>query len=65
LVFIIIPLIAGSAIFGADLKKYEYLLDKPKQFLWLLVPFFGIALLIALVKIRLKGKEDLFWWWWS
>ena len=59
LVFIIIPLIAGSAIFGPNLKEYEYLLDKPKQFLWLLVPFFGVALLIALIKIRLKGKEDL------
>jgi uncharacterized protein len=59
LIFIIAPLVMVFAVYGVDLNKYQYLLDNPKQFLWLLIPFFGIALLIALIKIRLKGKEDL------
>ncbi len=59
LVFILMPIITASITLGINLEKYSYLLDRPKNLLWLLVPFFGIAILIALLKIRFKGKEDL------
>jgi uncharacterized protein len=59
LVFIVIPMVSGSAVYGVYFKKYEYVLDSPKELLWLLVPFFGTALLIALMKIRFKGNEGL------
>jgi hypothetical protein len=42
-----------------EAPEYEYVLDSPKELLWLLVPFFGTALLIALMKIRFKGNEGL------
>jgi uncharacterized protein len=59
LIFIVVPLVMGSLAYGLDFESYAYLLDKPTKLLWLLVPFFGIAILIALIKIRYKGKEDL------
>lgn len=59
LIFMLVPLVIGATAYGLDFEKYKYLLNEPKQLLWLLLPFFGITILIALIKIRLKGKEDL------
>ncbi|GMN09868.1 hypothetical protein MTsPCn9_19110 [Croceitalea sp. MTPC9] len=59
LIFILVPLVIGFSFFEFDLEDYFYLLDKPSNLLWLLLPFFGITMLIALIKIRLFGKEEL------
>ncbi len=58
LVFILVPLVIGFSFFEFDIESYFYLLDKPSTLLWLLVPFYGIAILIALIRIRLFGKEE-------
>ena len=65
LVFATMP-IAMMAVFSGpefgfdlEIEKYKYLLDKPLQLLWLLVPVLGIAIVIALIKIRFFSKDDL------
>jgi len=58
LVFGIGPILVGFAIYGTALDDYEYLLEEPLHLLWVLFPLFGIAMLIALYKIKTKEKED-------
>lgn len=58
LVFVVMPLVFAALIWGVDLEEYVYLLDHPFWFISILLGFFGIAMLLALLKIRVKGKDD-------
>ncbi|WP_350286356.1 TPM domain-containing protein [uncultured Croceitalea sp.] len=59
LVFIVVPVFVLLSFYDFDFSRYVYLLEKPNQLFWLLAPILGIAMLIALLKILLYGKEDL------
>ncbi len=59
LVFMIGPVLAGFAIYGTALDKYEYVLENPILPLLILLSLIAIAMLIALFKIKTKGKEDV------
>ena len=53
LLFYIIPFIFLFTFIQSNVEDY----DSP--FLWILVPFYGISILIAIFKILFKRKEDL------
>ncbi len=59
LIFIAVPAVIGLGFYGFDFENYSYVLEQPQKLLWALVPFLGIAMLIALIKIKLYGKEDV------
>jgi uncharacterized protein len=58
LVFMVVPLLVGYSIYAADQNIVMQIFDKPKIMLWLLLPFFGIAALVAFIKLKVLGKED-------
>ncbi|MRX62820.1 TPM domain-containing protein [Maribacter luteus] len=59
LVFVIVPLVVVSSIYEPDRVLLAEPFDEPSVLFWLLVPFFGIAAIIAFVKLKISGKEDL------
>ena len=59
LVFMIGPVLAGFAIYGTALDKYEYVLENPLLPLLILLSLLVISMIIALFKIKTKGKEDV------
>ncbi|CAN0599557.1 unnamed protein product [Ectocarpus sp. 12 AP-2014] len=59
MVFMVVPLFVGYSIYTADQDLAMRIFDQPKILPWLLLPFFGIAAIIAFIKIRLTGEEDL------
>lgn len=59
LVFVIVPLVVVSSIYEPDRVLLAKPFDEPSVLFWLLVPFFGIAAIIAFVKLKISGKEDL------
>ncbi|WP_282053606.1 TPM domain-containing protein [Maribacter luteus] len=59
LVFVIVPLVVVSSIYEPDHVLLAKPFDEPSVLFWLLVPFFGIAVIIAFVKLKISGKEDL------
>tara|TARA_R110001583_G_scaffold10331_3_gene47647 strand:- start:497 stop:1537 length:1041 start_codon:yes stop_codon:yes gene_type:complete len=59
LVFVIVPLVVVSSIYEPDRVLLAKPIDEPSVLFWLLVPFFGIAAIIAFVKLKISGKEDL------
>ncbi|WP_422857849.1 TPM domain-containing protein [Flagellimonas sp. S174] len=58
LVFVVMPLVFVVLIWEVDVSNYEYLLDQPSRILYLFGCILGLAMLLAVVKIRIKGKED-------
>ena len=59
LVFMIVPLIIGYSIYMSNSQAAAFIFDEPTLILWLLLPFFGIAAIIAFIKLKISGKEDL------
>ncbi|MGB2761099.1 MAG: TPM domain-containing protein, partial [Maribacter stanieri] len=59
LVFIIVPLIIGYSIYMSNSQAAAFIFDEPSLILWLLLPFFGIAAIIAFIKLKISGEEDL------
>ncbi|APA63915.1 TPM domain-containing protein [Maribacter sp. 1_2014MBL_MicDiv] len=59
MVFMVVPIFIGYSIYTSDQDLAMRIFDQPKILLWLLLPFFGIAAIIAFIKIRLTGEEDL------
>ncbi|WP_405384443.1 TPM domain-containing protein [Maribacter sp. LLG6340-A2] len=59
MVFMVEPLFVGYSIYNADQDLAMRIFDHPKILLWLLLPFFGIAAIIAFFKLKLTGEEDL------
>ncbi|MEX0314550.1 MAG: YgcG family protein [Allomuricauda sp.] len=59
LVFILMPLFFATEIFGLgiNLEDYLYLLDDFSWAYYLLAGFLGFTILLAVVKILIKGKE--------
>ncbi len=57
-VFVIMPLVFVVLIWEVDIEKYEYLLDNPHWIFYVLTGFFLVAMLLAIIKIRVKGKDD-------
>ncbi len=57
LLFMIGPILAGLTTFELVYLPCKELLDQPLLLLWFLVPLFGIALLIAYIKIKFFGKD--------
>ena len=58
LIFVVMPLVFAVLIWEVDIIRYEYLLD---DFNWIFFVFggiLGLAMLLAAIKIRIKGKED-------
>lgn len=58
LIFVVMPLVFAVLIWEVDMTRYEYLLD---DFNWIFFVFggiLGLAMLLAAIKIRIKGKED-------
>ena len=58
MVFMVVPLFVGYSIYTADQDFAMRIFDHPKILLWLLLPFFGIAAIIALIKLKLSDNED-------
>ncbi|WP_420320541.1 TPM domain-containing protein [Flagellimonas sp.] len=60
MVFILMPLFFAIEIFdlGMNLEAYTYLLDDFSWAYYLLAGFFGFTLLLAAIKILVKGKEE-------
>ncbi|WP_116771192.1 TPM domain-containing protein [Maribacter litoralis] len=59
MVFMVVPLFVGYSIYTSDQDLAMRIFDHPKILLWLLLPFFGIAAIIAFIKLKLSGEEDL------
>ncbi len=59
LVFVLVPLTVVSSIYEPKRFLLAKLFDEPAVLLWLLVPFFGIAAIIAFIKLKISGKEEL------
>lgn len=59
LVFIAIPLLIGYTGFFSDESIFEGIVANPKILFWLALPFFGIAALIAFIKLKIKGDKDI------
>ncbi|VXB30806.1 TPM domain-containing protein [Maribacter litoralis] len=59
MVFMVVPLFVGYSIYTSDQEIAMRIFDHPKILLWLLLPFFGIAAIIAFIKLKLSGEEDL------
>ncbi|TAI47968.1 TPM domain-containing protein [Flagellimonas allohymeniacidonis] len=59
-VFIVMPLVFAILFLdvGIDLSQYEYLLDEPSWLLYALAGFIALTIILALLKISIKGKED-------
>lgn len=58
LIFLGVPLAIVLTLFKQEFLPKEAFLENPLVALWVLAPFFGIALLIAFVKIKFFGNED-------
>ena len=58
MVFMVVPLFVGYSIYTADQDLAMRIFDHPKVLLWLLLPFFGIAAIIALIKLKLFDNKD-------
>lgn len=62
LIFVVAPFAVGYSIYSSGshtMNVFEEGMDNPYDLLWGFVPFLGIAAGIALIKLKLKGKEDL------
>ncbi|MBQ4913010.1 TPM domain-containing protein [Maribacter sp. MMG018] len=62
LAFVVIPLGVGYSVYTSSNHIdtiMEGVLDNPYNLWWGLVPFYGIAACIALIKLKLEGKKDL------
>ncbi|MEP2056947.1 MAG: TPM domain-containing protein [Maribacter litoralis] len=59
MVFMVVPLFVGYSIYTADQDLAMRIFDHPKILLWLLLPFFGVGAIIAFIKLKLSGEEDL------
>lgn len=59
MVFMVVPIFIGYSIYTSDQEIAMRIFDQPKILLWLLLPFFGIAAIIAFIKLKLTGEEDL------
>jgi uncharacterized protein len=55
--FVIVPIGVTAAIYMPVFVWSEKLIKSPEMGFWLLVPFLGIAMLLAFIKIRFFGKE--------
>lgn len=58
LIFILGPTAIATSFYWPELLPLEVVWEHPKRIFYLLVPFLGIAALIAFFKIKVKGKED-------
>lgn len=58
MVFMVVPLFVGYSIYTTDQDLAMRIFDHPKVLLWLLLPFFGIAAIIAFFKLKLSDNED-------
>ena len=58
MVFVIMPLVFVVLIWEIDIVKYEYLLDNLNWIFYVLAGVLLLAMLLAVLKIRIKGKED-------
>ncbi|MEM9075856.1 MAG: TPM domain-containing protein [Bacteroidota bacterium] len=58
LVFVVMPLVFAVLIWEVDVTHYEYLLDHPTWIFFVFGGILGLAMLLAAIKIRVKGKED-------
>ena len=59
LVFMLAPLIMVFSIYESDSVFLAIPFEEPTVLLWLLVPFFGIAAIIAFIKLKISGKEEI------
>ncbi|MDO1512489.1 TPM domain-containing protein [Maribacter confluentis] len=59
MVFMVIPLFIAYSIYTSDQDMVMHIFDEPKLLLWLLLPFFGIAAIIAFIKLKITGKDKL------
>jgi len=59
MVFIIVPLFIAYVFYTSDQDIALQIFDNPKILFWLLLPFFGVAAIIAFIKLKLSGKEQL------
>ncbi|SNR55496.1 uncharacterized protein SAMN04488009_2375 [Maribacter sedimenticola] len=59
MVFMVIPLFIAYSIYTSDQDMVMQIFDEPKLLLWLLLPFFGIAAIIAFIKLKITGKDKL------
>ncbi len=59
MVFILMPLFFAMEIFGFNInfEDYLYLLDDFSWIYWVIGSFFGFTVVLAVVKILIKGKE--------
>ncbi|PRX56514.1 TPM domain-containing protein [Flagellimonas meridianipacifica] len=58
MVFVVMPLVFVVMIWEIDIAKYEYLLDDLNWLIYVVIGSLGLAMLLAVLKIRIKGKED-------
>ena len=58
LVFIFGPIVMGFVVYGTSFAKYEYLLDEPLHFLWVVLALFLGAMGFAWYKVKIKGAEE-------
>jgi len=59
MVFMVVPLFVGYSIYTSDQEIAMRIFDHPKILLWLLLPFFGVGAIIAFIKLKLSGEEDM------
>ena len=58
LVFMVVPLVVVTSIYKAEYLPKEEFFENPNMGLLLFIPFLGIAMLIAFIKIKFFGKEE-------
>lgn len=58
LVFMIVPIVIFVSIYKPEFLPKEAFMEHPNTIFWFLVPFLGIALLIAFIKIKYFAKGD-------
>ena len=58
LVFVVMPLVFVVLIWGIDVTGYSYLLDNMLWIFYVFGSIFLLAMLFAVIKIHVKGKED-------
>ncbi|MEM9361645.1 MAG: TPM domain-containing protein [Bacteroidota bacterium] len=58
LAFVIMPLVFAVLIWEVDIATYEYLLEDFNWIFFVLGGTLGLAMLLAAIKIRIKGEED-------
>ncbi|OQD42586.1 hypothetical protein BUL40_10735 [Croceivirga radicis] len=56
--FIVIPLIVVYSIYNDDKDFVLQFLENPRTLLWFLLSFFGVAALIAFIKLKRAGNTD-------